>query len=111
MINVHGKDEDLDSVKALKQARLDRLNAKVDIARPRSNEKFVAALQKIDRWCSTRFGQAVVAGRIHKTDDDVIDFAKLPGVLMGQADLAGVHDQASLQEFVAKHAPVTPVNT
>jgi len=84
-----------------KQARLDRLNHAPPITRgPSPTKDFIRSLQKIDRYCSSRFGAAVAAGRIFKDEAQVISFAKLPGSMMTKADLTGVHDLASLDEFL-----------
>jgi hypothetical protein len=83
-----------------KQARLDRLNNAPAITRGQSSKDMIAAQHAIDRFCSTRFAAAVAAGRILRSQAEVLSFAKLPKELMGKADLAGVHDAATLTEFL-----------
>jgi hypothetical protein len=93
-------EDNLSSLDALKQARLDRLNSKLITVRPNPSKDFIAAQKKIDRFCSSRFANAVAAGRVLKTEEEVLRFADLPSVFMGQADLAGVHDMATLDDFL-----------
>jgi len=88
-----------------KQTRLDRLNNAPPVTRgPNPSKDFIRALQKIDRYCSSRFASATAAGRILHSEAEVLTFASLPKELMGQADLSGVHDKASLDEFMKNHA-------
>jgi hypothetical protein len=89
-----------------KQARLDRLNNAPTTGRSSSKE-LIAAQWRIDRFCSSRFASAVGAGRILRSEEEVLSFAKLPKEVMGKADLAGVHDTASLEEFVKGEASST----
>jgi hypothetical protein len=82
-------------------ARIRRLESAPPILRPlKPSVAMVEALDRISRLCSTRFANAVSAGRVLKTEKEVSDFAALPDDLIGQADLAGVHDAATLAEFL-----------
>jgi hypothetical protein len=91
-----------------KQARLDRLNNAPKTVRSSSKE-LIAAQRRIDRFCSTRLATAVAAGRILKSEAEVLSFVKLPGNLMGQADLADVHDEATLTKFLAENSSPLPL--
>jgi hypothetical protein len=89
-----------------KQIRSDRLNHAPAIVRgPSPTKDFIRAQQKIDRFCSSRFADAVAAGRILHSEEEVLKFVKLPGSLMGKADLAGVHDEATLTKFLTENPP------
>jgi len=91
-----------EDIQALKRARLDRLNDRTrDCPRGHLSKKHIAGQQKIDRFCSNGFADAVAAGRILRSEDEVLAFASLPKELMGKADLAGVHDDATFKEFAA----------
>jgi len=87
----------------LKQARLDRLNKPSNTPRVLSDTVAIHAQQKIDRLCSTRFADAVARNVILCSQEELLAFASLPNHLIGKADLAGVHDAATLAAFIKEN--------
>jgi hypothetical protein len=66
------------------------------------------AQNKVDRLCPSRFADLVAAGKILKSDAELLEFAALPKEQIGQAALWGVIDSKSLKEFKRKVAAGEP---
>lgn len=96
-------EEKTERLRRLKTASpLQREHPRDERGQRKPDPAFVGALDKIRRLCSMSFSDAVAAGRVLPSREEVLAFAALPDQLIGQADLAGVHDAETLTEFLRK---------